>query len=394
MIKDDLKPRDRFVQKLRESLENATFVKLTLSQPRNAEPELVNIYVRQVEIRDTPHLSFLYRYRRKDITKNHSIAEGCALVEKLIGGQWDRAHLFTTTGDWQLRTDRNPAGELAAKRPAFQVAAATSHDRQKERVISETAPFLKELGVTNAQGEARPGMADKLRQIHRFVELLSHTFEGSPLAAQPSIVVADMGSGKGYLTFATAEFFQKRGTRAHVTGVEARADLVQTTNRVAQTCGLADLRFQEGTIESWKPEGAIDLLIALHACDTATDDAIFRGIQSGASVMLLAPCCHKEVRQQMAVPPLMKEILRHGILLEREAEIVTDGLRALLLEIHGYKSQVFEFISPEHTGKNLMISAVKQPSRRNPDRLREQFRAITLHYGIRQQRLATLLGEL
>ena len=394
MIKEDLKPRDRFVQKLRESLESAAFVKLTLSQPRDAEPELVNIYVRLVEIRSEPQLSFLYRYRRKDVTKNHALAGGCGLVEKLIGSQWERAHLFTTTGDWQLRTDRNPAGELAAKRPSFQVAAPVSHDRPKERVISESAQFLRELGVTNAQGEARPGMADKLRQIHRFVELLSHTLEGSPLSAQQELTIADMGAGKGYLTFATAEFFAKRGTRARITGVEARADLVQTTNRVAQTCGFADLRFQEGTIESWKPDGPIDLLIALHACDTATDDAIFRGIQSGASVMLLAPCCHKEVRQQMSVPPLMEEILRHGILQEREAEIITDGLRALLLEMHGYKAQVFEFISPEHTGKNLMISAVKQPSRKNPDRLREQFRAIAEHYGIRQQRLATLLGEL
>src|SRR5690606_25890696 len=126
-------------------------------------------------------------------------------------------------------------------------------------------------------GEARPGMADKLRQIHRFVELLSHTLESSPLAAQQELTIADMGAGKGYLTFATAEFFAKRGTRARIIGVEARADLVQTTNRVAQTCGLADLRFVEGTIESWQPDGPIDLLIALHACDTATDDAIFRG---------------------------------------------------------------------------------------------------------------------
>ena len=128
MIKDDLKPRDRFVHKLRESLENATFVKLTLSQPRNAEPDLVNIYLRLVEIRDTPHLSFLYRYRRRDVTKNHRIPDGCVLVAKLLGSEWERAHLFTTTGDWQLRTDRNPDGELTAKRPVFQVVAPVAHD--------------------------------------------------------------------------------------------------------------------------------------------------------------------------------------------------------------------------------------------------------------------------
>lgn len=394
MIKNDPKPRDRFLEKLRASLESEAFVKLTLSQPSGAEPDLINIYVRLVEIRDTPHLSFLHRYRRKDVTKNHSVAEGCALLEKLIGTTWERAHLFTTTGDWQLRTDRNADGELTAKRPVFQVAAPAAHDRPKERALAVQAPFLRELGVTNAQGEARPGMADKLRQIHRFVELLGHVLEGSPLREKTELNIADMGAGKGYLTFATAEFFRERGITAHIRGVEARADLVKTTKRVAQACQFDQLRFEEGTIEKWQPSGSLDLLIALHACDTATDDAIFRGIESGASVLLLAPCCHKEVRQQMSVPPLMEEILRHGILQEREAEILTDGLRALLLEIHGYKAQVFEFISPEHTGKNLMISAVKQPQRKNPDRLREQFRAIVDHYGIRQQRLASLLGEL
>ncbi len=394
MIKPDLKPRDRFLNQVRASLADGAFVKLTLSQPVGTEPDLVNVYVRVVEIRDTPHLSFLNRYRRRDVTKNYPIAEGSALIARLTAAEWQRAHLFTTTGDWQLRTDRTADGELVAKRPAFQVAAPVAHDRPKERVLAEAAPFLRELGVTNAAGEPRPGMADKLRQIHRFVELLGHVLEGSPLADKAELQVADMGAGKGYLTFATAEFFRLRGQSAHIRGVEARADLVKATKRVAAACAFDQLRFDEGKIEAWQPAEGLDLLIALHACDTATDDAIYRGIQSGASVLLLAPCCHQEVRHQMSAPPVLEEILRHGILREREAEIVTDGLRALLMEIHGYKAQVFEFISPEHTGKNLMISAVKQRQRKSPDVLREQFRAIVAHYGIRQQRLATLLGEL
>ena len=237
-------------------------------------------------------------------------------------------------------------------------------------------------------------MADKLRQIQRFVEILGHCVDGSPLRDRKACRVLDMGAGKGYLTFATAEFFRARGVQAEVIGVEARADLVDATNRVAAETGYETLHFLRGTIAEASMEGGIDLLIALHACDTATDDALARGIEGGVSLILASPCCHQEVRAHWRPPEIMRDLLSHGILAEREAEIVTDGVRALLLEIHGYKTNVFEFISSEHTGKNLMISAQKRNSASDPAPLRQRLRALLDFYGIREQRLARLLREL
>jgi SAM-dependent methyltransferase len=256
-------------------------------------------------------------------------------------------------------------------------------------------------------------MAPKLRQIQRFVELLGHLLDESPLrqsqprdrdatppasssidATAPSpLRVIDMGAGKGYLTFAIAEFFRTRGIRAEVTGVETRPDLVELTNRVAQEHGLSQLNFVCGKIGEFAPPHPPDVLIALHACDTATDDALAQGVRASAALILTAPCCHQEVRSQLQPPPVLCDVLRHGILAAREAEILTDGLRALLLEIHGYRASVFEFISPEETSKNLMLAAVRRDQPIHPAYLREQWRALMAFYGLRDQRLATLLGE-
>ena len=389
-------PRTRFLAKLDASLRAGAFVKLTLSEYRGAEAGLRNLYGRPVELRDGPHVSLVWRYATRDVTKNVPVGEVAAALGKLLGAEFGRAHLFTTTGDWQLQCDAAGEGKLKASRPVFAVAPAPEHDQKKRPALAmEHAPFLRALGVTSATGEARPGMADKLRQIQRFVEILGHLTDDSPLAGRRELRVLDMGAGKGYLTFATAAFFRDRGVDADITGVEARAELVELTNRVARETGFARLHFERGAIGDFAGKnGAADLLIALHACDTATDDALHHGIRAGASLILAAPCCHQEIRAQLTPPPVLREVLRHGILAEREAELVTDGIRALLLEIHGCKASVFEFIAPEHTGKNLMIAAHRRAQPLPAEPLRERLRELLAFYGIREQRLAKLLGEL
>jgi hypothetical protein len=201
--------------------------------------------------------------------------------------------------------------------------------------------------------ELRREMVDKYQQINRYIELLAPYF--NEIRFPQVFHVADMGSGKGYLTFALYDYLTgKLGETPLVTGVESRDELVISSNEVAVKAGFSNLRFVPGTIRD-VPLEKIDVLIALHACDTATDDAIFRGISSGASLIVCAPCCHKQIRKEIRAANSLKEILKHGILEERQAEILTDGLRALIMEAHGYKTSVFEFISTEHTPKNLMI---------------------------------------
>jgi len=388
-------PRARFLELLAAGLRDGTFVKITLSRYRGVEDGLRNVYARVVELRAGTHLSLIHRYATRDVTKNLPLAEAIPAVEEMLTHDFEEAHLFTTQGDWQFRRLSDEKDVLKASRPVFSAAPSPEHDREKRKALGQgDAAFLRCLGVTSATGEARPGMADKLRQIQRFVEILGHCVDGSPLHDRKACRVLDMGAGKGYLTFAAAEFFRARGVNAEVTGVEARADLVETTNRAAAETGYETLRFVQGKIGEAVLDVGIDLLIALHACDTATDDTLARGIGAGASLILASPCCHKEVRAHWQPPEVLGDVLSHGILAEREAEIVTDGIRALLLEIHGYKTNVFEFISSEHTGKNLMISAQKRTTGPDPGPPRARLRALLDFYGIREQRLARLLGEI
>ena len=380
--------RARFNEKLRVSLADGTFVKLTLSR-RRSEGALRNVYGRIIDIKGGRVLSFTLREETRDLTRNESFEKALESVEQWTTSEFQEAHLFTTTGDWRWKQ----GGPLKAARATFAAAQPTTHDRPKVRAVAN-APFLVKLGVTSADGTARAGMNDKLRQVERFVELLGHLVEGTPLAAQPAMTACDMGAGKGYLTFAAHDFFRRRGAQAAVTGVERRADLVAQTNGVAQELGCEGLRFVEGEIGTFQLPEKLDLLLALHACDTATDDAIAAGVRAGAALIVVAPCCHKEVRREFTPPPVLSEVLRHGILAERQAELLTDGLRALVLEIHGYEAKVFEFISSEHTAKNLMLAATKRGVPANADALRARLAETLAFFGLREQRLAKLLETL
>ncbi|MBV9926522.1 MAG: SAM-dependent methyltransferase [Acidobacteria bacterium] len=386
--------REKFFDALEESLAGGTFVKLTLSKYRGAEDGLKNVYVRPAELKGGRRLSFLRRYKTRDAVKNHTYEEGARLLRELVGADFASAHLFTSEADLRLEVSRKGEAHLTAHAPTLDAAAPTGHERRKRRAIDAGGSlYLRELGVTNEHGEVRPAMGDKLRQINKFVEIVAGLYDSSPLKGREELSALDVGSGKGYLTFALYDYFNNvRGVRADVTGVEARAELVELCNGVARRAGFERLEFKTGFIQNL-PVSATDVLIALHACDTATDEAIHKGVESGAAIIVTAPCCHKEVRPQIVAPPQLRGVLRHGHLLEREAESVTDSLRALLLESAGYRVKVFEFVSTEHTRKNTMIAAVRREGAWNREAALAEFRALKEFYGIRGQRLESLLCD-
>lgn len=391
--------RERFLALLRSTVADGTLVKLTLGKHRGADATLRNLFVRPVALKSGPHLAFLWRHATRDITKNHPPADALARLEALIGGDFLDAHLFTTTQKAQFESRPDGSARLKVgpvSDPPH--SPPDAHDQAKRHPVPASAPWLRALGVTNDRGQPREGMADKFRQIQKFAELLTHLIAeafGPDLptedaAGSPPLRIADMGSGKGYLTFALAHVL---GPRAAIRGVEARPELVELCNRVAAENGFAaHLRFEAGQIVD-APLEACDVLIALHACDTATDDALARGVAAGARLLVVAPCCQKELRPQLKAPAVLAGALRHGIFQERQAEFVTDALRAQLLEWAGYRTKVFEFISTEHTAKNLMIAAIKaRPPANAADESAERARAFAAFYGIRQQRLAAALG--
>jgi hypothetical protein len=381
---------------LRKAWDASTFVKLTLSSPEGLEPGLRNIKARPVALKEGRRICLTQCFATRELTTNLAPEEGIRSLAESFAHSWTRANLFTTAGDFQFRRESSGKVSVRASRPAFTAAPALEHDRRnplREALAGEA--FLQRLGVTNLQGAPRPGMAGKLRQIHRFVEILGHLLDDWSGKPQRTIHIADMGAGKGYLTFALAHALRARGLDAEVTGVEARPELVEEANRAAAELGFDRLRFVSGTIAAWDAPERLDILVALHACNTATDDALFLGLEKGASLLLTSPCCHQELRPQLQFPQPLAAVAGHGILAERQAEILTDALRAHLLELRGYSARVFEFVEPEHSGKNLMLAGVRrQTGDTSKDQVRAEIRSLWTAFGLQSQHLAKLLGEI
>jgi SAM-dependent methyltransferase len=388
--------RERFLALVRAAVAQGTLAKLTLGKYRGSDSSLRNLYIRPVSLRPGPRLTLVWRHATRDVTKNRDPEAALREIEPLIGGDFLHAHLFASSGSAQLECEPDGSARLKVERasrspgrepsPPETSPAGRPHDEPRRYLIAAESPWLRALGVTNDRGRPREGMAPKFRQIQKFAELLSHLMGESGLDAGPLRVV-DMGCGKGYLTFAVAALL---GERCQVRGIEARSDLVELCNGVAVREGFAPrLAFTAGAIADAELAD-VDVLIALHACDTATDDALAAGIAAGAGLILAAPCCQKELRPQLVPPPVLADSLRHGILRERQAEFATDSLRAQLLEWAGYRTRVLEFVSTEHTAKNLMIAAVKGGIPRDPA-LAARIRAFAAFYGIRSQSLARQL---
>jgi hypothetical protein len=250
------------------------------------------------------------------------------------------------------------------------------------------------LGLATADGAVLESMQGKYRQLEKFVEIVDRLVAEAGLLEAGPLHIVDMGSGKGYLTFGLWHHLRRNlGIEAQVTGIETRAELVLLCNDTAAAHGCEGLRFIAGEIHSVELQPA-EIVIALHACDTATDDTLAHAIATGARVIVSAPCCHKEVRPQLQPPAELEPLLRDGIQRERMAELLTDAVRARLLEASGYRTQVFEFVSTEHTAKNTMITGVKADSPRQDrlDAARAEALAILARFGVAHQRLADRLG--
>jgi SAM-dependent methyltransferase len=397
MTAPDADALERFLARVAAEVAQNAAHKLVLARYEGEEPELERLMGRPVVLRGRPHWSFVWRYRTRDITKNLPAEEVTPALREWIAQGFRNAHLFTPTQEVQLAYSRKGKASLRTGRLHGAVTEApppAGHNREKRRWVDPQRPFLVELGVMDASHHLVPAMARKWKQINKFVEIFSHAFTDSPLArrdASEPVRVLDFGAGKGYLTFAVHDHLQQGlQRRAEVVGVELRGDLVALCNGIVRRLGLEGLRFEPGDIARRAPQ-PIDVMIALHACDTATDLAIHQGVRGGASIILCSPCCHKQIRPQLLMPHPLRPILQHGVHLGQEAEMLTDGLRALLLDASGYDTQVFEFISLEHTNKNKMILAVKRSSPKPVGEVLEQIREIKRFYGIREQALETLL---
>jgi len=379
---------------LLDAVATGALVKLTLSKATPTAGDLKSIDVRPIMVKRELKLSFTYHHQTRDVVKNYPPHEAAALVESQLQEHFRAAKLQTTGGDVQLSY---VGGNYQLKRHAASVTAPPqlSHDRVKQRLVtSENKPYLHALGITDAKGVVHKNAQDKFRQINKYIEILDGLIR--ELASRETLRIIDMGAGKGYLTFALYDYLTYTlKMKAEIVGVEFRAELVSQCNGIAQAAQFKGLRFVEGSIADYDCAGA-DVVIALHACDTATDDAIAKAVKANAAMIVVAPCCHKQIRRAMTKTPVALEFLmRYGTYVERMSEMVTDGMRSQLMELSGYSTNLFEFISDAHTPKNVMIVATKLPSlpsAKETETLRAAMAKTKADFGFEAHQLERLLA--
>ena len=357
----------------------------------------VKVVVRPVEVRGERHLQFAYFDGRKTLTKNFTPADATAPLAELLAVGFAGVHVSTAAEEIDVRTTKR-GKVLVGRRPAAPAAETElAHNRVKDVPLPEGRAdrLLEVMGVATADGRVRPTMRAKFTQINEFLQHLRHVLDAAGLRALGRPVeILDCGCGSSYLTLAAHHYLNDvLAVPARILGVDVNEEVVRKSVERAGRLGAEGLSFACGRIGAI--EAKADVVVALHACDTATDDALAQAVRSEARLVLSVPCCHHALNREIrpdGPAAVLRPILRHGILRERTADLVTDAFRALVLRIAGYRTDVVEFVSPEHTARNLMIRAVRGGPVADPAMLGE-YREMKWFWGVTPY-IETALGEL
>ena len=378
-----------YLDRVDEAIAQSTLVKMTLSKPVQKHDELRNIYVKPVLIKEKRLYAFTYHYERRDEVKNYDAVQMMDLLKEMLPHRFLNAVLFTLNEDVTLLVSSKGKATIQTKKVQECREMNLEHDKQKARLINPANPWWYQLGLTTREGKITADMQHKFKQIYKYAEIVESLIK--PMKFEGTVHIADMGAGKGYLTFALHELLTQRlNLDVDIKGIEIRPDLVLKINEIIKSSGLKGLEFVESSIEAYHPE-KLDVLIALHACNTATDDAIASGIKAGAELIVCAPCCHKQIRQEMERSGKVDAITRYGIFLERQAVMITDTIRALILEYFGYKTQVMEFIEMEHTPKNVLLVGIKTNNSNDKEEILNKINNLKQQYGIKDHYLETVV---
>ncbi len=325
--------------------------------------------------------------------ENHDAPGACGLIEKLLQGQFRQCEIITQDKSATVLVSKKGKMTIKARAAACNAPRELSHNREKQYILREGCPvdFLVGLGVQTPDGRITKNKYDKFRQINRYLEFIEDILDQLP--REGTIHVIDFGCGKSYLTFAMYYYLRVlQGRDIHITGLDLKADVIRRCNELAAQCGYEQLRFQVGDISAYEGEQKVDMVVSLHACDTATDYALEKAVGWGAKVILAVPCCQHEVNRQIHCKEL-EPLLRYGVIKERMSALITDAIRAGLLEQQGYDTQILEFIDMEHTPKNLLIRAVKRPNGTGAGRQRMLKKQETLRESGRQEGKGSALRE-
>lgn len=293
--------------------------------------------------------------------QNHSAEEACRLIGELLRDKFRQCEITAQDRSATILVSKKGKMTIKSRQTASSVPRELSHNREKQYILKEGCPveFLVGLGVQTPDGRIAKNKYDKFRQINRYLEFIEDILDQLPREGQLHVI--DFGCGKSYLTFAMYYYLHVlQGRDIRITGLDLKADVIRRCNELAAQCGYEQLHFQVGDISTYEGEQSVDMVVSLHACDTATDYALEKAVGWGARVILAVPCCQHELNRQIHCEDLAP-LLRYGIIKERMSALITDAIRAGLLEQQGYDTQILEFIDMEHTPKNLLIRAVKRP---------------------------------
>lgn len=388
---------EAFTEAASKILDTNSFVRAVLSgRRRNMTVDFERIDIRLVEIKGVLHLQLMQNDGRATTTKN--LLPSMIEVDQLLNSGYANIMVETTDEVYSIRVTKSGNAQVhTEKRKSEQNLL---HDRKKERLLDSNDPFLREVGISDAKGVIKPSRQDKYKQVEEFLRLLSPALNAAIEAGQihkPTkenpIRITDLGCGHAYLTFAAHQFLINSGIPVVVTGIDVRPDSRDRNNKIAEKLGITKtINFKAEEISKTTAETA-DIAIALHACDTATDDAIAWAVNGGSKLLLIAPCCHHDIQKQIdSAPEPWGAITKFGLMKERLGDLLTDSLRAQLLRLVGYRVEVIEFVGGEHTPRNLMIRAVKTDAK--PEQIDiDRYCEITAQWGVTpalEKKLSTL----
>ena len=360
----DANLEDVFVELTEKFSDTNSLVRVVLSgRRRNMQTAHERIDMRPVLIKDSMAIQVSHSDGRQMTTKNYEVAQ--APFSELMRSGYANILLEQTHQSISVRITKK--GEALIHRESTEREQELSHDRSKSRLLDPSDPYLIAVGISDAQGNLKASKSDKYKQVEEFLRLLTPTLTSAIKAghiAQPSdakpLTIVDLGCGHAYLTFAAHQYLRSQGMPVKVIGIDVRTSARDRNNEIAKQLGISSsIEFRAEEIADTTLTSA-DIAIALHACDTATDDAIAWAINSDAKLALIAPCCHHDIQAQMnEIPQPWSIITRNGIMKERLGDLLTDGLRMQIMKLRGYRVEAIEFIGGEHTPRNLMIRAVK-----------------------------------
>ena len=360
----DANLEDVFIELAEKFSDTKSLVRVVLSgRRRNMQTAHERIDMRPVLIKESIAIQVSHSDGRQMTTKNYEA--GQAPFTELMRSGYANILLEQTHQSISVRITKK--GEALIHRESTEREQELSHDRSKSRLLDPSDPYLIAIGISDAQGNLKASKSDKYKQVEEFLRLLTPTLTSAIKAghiAQPSdakpLTIVDLGCGHAYLTFAAHQYLRGQGMPVKVIGIDVRTSARDRNNEIAKQLGISSsIEFRAEEIADTTLTSA-DIAIALHACDTATDDAIAWAINSDAKLALIAPCCHHDIQAQMnEIPQPWSIITRNGIMKERLGDLLTDGLRMQIMKLCGYRVEAIEFIGGEHTPRNLMIRAVK-----------------------------------